>query len=176
MLKTLGVISLSGTLFFAGAASSAWAQQVAGKAQLDMKRQVEKKLTTDAELKNNRIGVQVDNSVVTLTGSVDTAAEKTKAEELARVDGIARVVNQLEVGSQGAGAAVSDTVITAKVKAAMMGDDALKPSNISVTTNNGVVILTGTVASAAASQHATTVAQNTNGVKSVSNKLQLTTK
>lgn len=175
MLKTLGVISLSGTMFFAGAAPVR-AQQVAGKAQMDMKRQVEKKLTTDAELKNNRIGVQVDNSVVTLTGSVDTPAEKTKAEELAHVDGIVRVVNQLDVGSKGAGAAVSDTVLTTKIKAAMVGDDVLKGSNISVTTNNGVVNLTGTATTAAASQHATELAQKTDGVKSVSNKVQVTAK
>ncbi|HEY4188025.1 MAG TPA: BON domain-containing protein [Polyangia bacterium] len=174
MFKMISVVSVVGAMMFSGAQSSAWATQVAGKEQMKMQKQIEKKLTADSDLKNNRIGVMVDNSVVTLKGTVDTPAEKGKAEELAHVDGIVRVDNQLDVGSKGVGAAVTDTVITTKLKAEMVGDDELKHSDISVTTNNGVVMLTGTVASEAAREHAMAVAQKADGVKTVSNKLRVT--
>jgi hyperosmotically inducible protein len=48
--------------------------------------------------------------------------------------------------SDDVGAAISDTVITAKVKSKLAGDKYLKSSKIDVTTTNGVVTLTGSAA------------------------------
>ena len=45
--------------------------------------------------------------------------------------------------SDGLGAAVTDTAITAKIKTKLMGRDSLKKSDIDVTTTNGVVTLEG---------------------------------
>jgi hyperosmotically inducible periplasmic protein len=55
-------------------------------------------LATENNLKDWRINVDVDNNVVTLRGTVPTAADKTKAAEAARkVEGVKNVNNKLEV-------------------------------------------------------------------------------
>lgn len=74
--------------------------------------------------------------------------------------------------SDGMGAAISDTAITARVKAKLMGEDGLKKSDISVTTTNGVVTLEGTASSSDASQEAAEEARKVEGVKSVYNSLK----
>ena len=48
-----------------------------------------------------QIGVETNRGVVTLTGVVDSAADKARAEQLAsRVSGVKRVVNNLQVRSE----------------------------------------------------------------------------
>jgi len=50
------------------------------------------------DLRDSTINVDVDNNVVTLRGSVASAAQKAKAEaETKKVDGVKSVVNKLEV-------------------------------------------------------------------------------
>jgi len=70
------------------------------------------------------------------------------------------------------GAAASDTVITAKVKSQFVGEARLKKSDISVTTTNGVVTLTGSASGSDAKSDAETVAGAVAGVKSVDDQLQ----
>jgi len=161
-------------VLFLGASGSAGAQdQVAGKAQMKLEKEVQKKLKNDSDLKNNRIDVKVDNSVATLKGTVDTQAEKSKAASLAQVDGVVRVDDQLEVGSKGAVTAVSDTTVTTAVKAKLATEDRFSINQISVTTNNGVVVLEGAVASESDRQRAIEVARSSDGVKRVADKLRV---
>jgi len=61
-------------------------------------------LVAAQDLRDSTINVDVDNSVVTLTGTVATAEQKTKAGEVAKVEGATRVVNNLSVSSGGANA------------------------------------------------------------------------
>jgi hyperosmotically inducible protein len=75
--------------------------------------------------------------------------------------------------SDGIGATISDTAITAKVKAKLMEDHRLKKSDISVITTNGVVTLNGTANSAKAKTEAERVAKSIEGVKSVDNTLKV---
>lgn len=75
--------------------------------------------------------------------------------------------------SDGMGAAVSDTAITAKVKTKLMGDDRLKKSDISVTTTNGVVTLEGTATSSKAKSAAGELTKSVEGVKSIDNNLKV---
>lgn len=74
--------------------------------------------------------------------------------------------------SDGMGAAVNDTAITAKVKTKLMGDKRLKKSDISVTTTNGVVTLEGTASNSKAKSTAAALAKSVEGVKSVDNSLK----
>jgi hyperosmotically inducible protein len=74
--------------------------------------------------------------------------------------------------SDGLGAAVTDTAITAKIKTKLMGRDSLKKSDIDVTTTNGVVTLEGSASSSNAKSVAETVAKSVEGVKSVDNNLK----
>jgi hyperosmotically inducible protein len=54
------------------------------------------------DLRDSTINVDVDNAVVTLTGTVATAAQKARAEAVAKsVEGVTSVKNQLKVSPSG---------------------------------------------------------------------------
>jgi hyperosmotically inducible protein len=84
------------------APSAAWAQ--AGTAtKVDdgtIKTRVEARLKSADSLKDDKIDVSVENGVVTLTGTVGSLVQSTRARQLARVDGVTRVENKLEVDSK----------------------------------------------------------------------------
>lgn len=55
-------------------------------------------LLTTSDLRESTINVDVVNDVVTLKGTVETAAQKTKAEQVAKdIDGVKSVKNELKV-------------------------------------------------------------------------------
>ena len=68
---------------------------------------------------------------------------------------------------------VVDTVITTKVKAAILGEDSLKSAEINVETFKGVVQLSGFVNSQADINKAVQVARSIKGVQSVKNSMRL---
>lgn len=74
---------------------------------------------------------------------------------------------------EGTGQYIDDTVITGKVKAAILDDPALKVTEINVETFKGVVQLSGFVTSQAAANKAVEVARGVPGVKSVKNDMQI---
>ena len=67
--------------------------------------------------------------------------------------------------------AVSETLTTGKIKAALAADSGLKDTDISVTTNNGVVMLNGTVKSQDQVAIAQGIAQKMDGVQKVESNL-----
>ena len=67
-----------------------------------------------------------------------------------------------------AGEAVSDTWITSKVKSTFLADENLRGLDIQVETNQGVVALSGTVASSVERDMAIAKAQQIKGVTAVS--------
>ena len=71
------------------------------------------------------------------------------------------------------GEILDDSVITTKVKSAILGDANLKFFEINVATARGVVELSGTVSSKDAVDKATQVTRGVAGVKSVKNDLQV---
>jgi hyperosmotically inducible protein len=74
---------------------------------------------------------------------------------------------------EGTGEFLDDSVITAKVKTAILRDINLKVTQIKVITFKGDVQLSGTVDSQDAAQIAVKVAQGVAGVKSVKSDLQV---
>lgn len=55
-------------------------------------------LLTTSDLRESTINVDVVNDVVTLKGTVETAAQKTRAEQVAKdIDGVKSVKNELKV-------------------------------------------------------------------------------
>ena len=74
---------------------------------------------------------------------------------------------------EGAGEYLDDSVITAKVKAAILNEATLKVAEINVETFKGVVQLSGFVNSAADITKAVEVARSVGGVKSVKNDMRL---
>ena len=74
---------------------------------------------------------------------------------------------------EGTGQYVDDTVITTKVKSAILGEPGLKVSEVNVETFKGVVQLSGFVSSRGDIDSAMRLARNVEGVKSVKNDMQL---
>jgi hyperosmotically inducible protein len=72
-----------------------------------------------------------------------------------------------------AGEQIDDTVVTAQVKAALIGDPVTKARNIDVEVFKGRVQLNGFVDSAAERSQAATVAGRVSGVSAVDNNLKL---
>jgi len=66
-----------------------------------------------------------------------------------------------------------DSAITTAVKAEMIKDPVVSALAVDVTTNEGVVVLTGRVKSAQESAQAEKIARDTNGVKRVRNLLKV---
>lgn len=75
-----------------------------------------------------------------------------------------------------AGRAVDDSVITAKVKTALIQDPVTKAHEISVETFHGTVQLSGFVDTAESKERAGQLAKNVEGVHDVKNSLQLQSK
>jgi hyperosmotically inducible protein len=151
---------------------------------------VKAKLASDDSVKANRIDVDTEEGVVTLTGSVDTPATKARALELARSsDGVVRVVDQLTVepapaATSGAGEATrdatrdvgragTDAAVTTAVKTKFLADTDISGLKIDVDTKDGVVTLTGVVPTRAEKQKALSVAKKTEGVTSVVDRLKV---
>jgi hyperosmotically inducible protein len=74
---------------------------------------------------------------------------------------------------EGTGQYIDDSVITAKVKAAIFEDPTTKASEINVETYKGVVQLSGFVISQDAANKAIELARGVKGVKSVKNDMRL---
>ena len=77
------------------AATTAAPAQAASNDQLEDR--IEKKWEADATLKDADIDVSVAAGVATLTGEVPSAALKSRASRLAKIDGVTRVENQITV-------------------------------------------------------------------------------
>lgn len=126
------------------------------------------------------IQVSTDNGVVTLTGEADNAAARELAERLAAdTERVRGVRNHIQVRN-GAGTAdkawqavnqaenvINDAWITGKVKSSFLLSRNLRALDISVSTENGIVTLEGTVDSHEAHALAVEMAKNIRGVKEV---------
>ena len=124
------------------------------------------------------LGVNVDtkDGVVTIFGSVSTPEQKTRAAAEARkVDGVKGVENELQVVPEVAAKRVEaqDEQVLAVVRQRLSTRDSLDDANIDVAVKNGVVRLTGTVASQSDRLTALTLARSTEGVGSVIDGLEL---
>ena len=169
-MKTKSFGAMTIWILSAGSAGAALAGPEQARQQV---AQIQTRLQKDPDLRNNAIGVAVNNGVATLTGTVDTPAEKSDAARLALVTGIVGVDNRLDVGSKGVGQAVSDSGLTAKIKGKLMEDEMTRFSDVSVTTNNGVVTLTGSVPDQEALKQVLSVARSASGVSRVENVLTI---
>jgi osmotically-inducible protein OsmY len=135
--------------------------------------QIETRFQQDPALKNSRIEVTVVDGLAVLKGKVDTQAEKAQATRLASVSGIVGVDNRLEVGSASLDQAVSDSALTASIKEKLEANEMNRFDGVAVTSNNGVVTLTGSVPSEQAMKKVLEIAQGADGVTRVENKLAI---
>ena len=142
---------------------------------------VKSKLLWSKEAQGISVNVETKSGKVTLLGTADSAAAKELAGALANnTHGVVSVNNKLVVDPSKTTVAqsvekksdkveqvFSDSWITTKVKSTLMYSSNVNSSNISVSTKNGVVSLSGKVNSGAEHALALKLANNVRGVKSV---------
>ncbi|AJJ20539.1 MULTISPECIES: BON domain-containing protein [Yersinia] len=75
--------------------------------------------------------------------------------------------------SEGTGGYLDDTVVTTKVKSALLAEKNLKSTEVSVETFKGRVQLSGFVSSRQDANRAVQITRTVPGVKSVSDKMQI---
>jgi hyperosmotically inducible protein len=180
MNKTLAALIASGAVLSMAACSATRTQRAPGE-QVDdaaVLTSVKSALVSDKVTDAGDINVDVNRGVVKLSGFVDNPQQKAQAADVARrVDGVKSVQNDIAVkqgsGGETAGEYIDDSVLTAKVKAALIESPDTKAHQINVETNQGVVQLSGFVDNAAAKTAATDVAKSVNGVKDVKNELSV---
>jgi hypothetical protein len=103
-------------------------------------------------------------ATVGTSGHVDTTTARERGAEIG--EKVGRLANEAQD-------AISDGAITAKIKSKMALDDTIKSRDIHVSTSNGAVTLSGKVASAAERDRAMQLARETDGVKSVTDQMQI---
>jgi osmotically-inducible protein OsmY len=109
----------------------------------DLKLDVLDEFDWDPLIDSSEVGVQVDDGVVTLTGTVATYSKKWAAERAAfRVAGVRAIANDLSVHTA---ATRTDTDI-AKTAASALDANLLVPHDkIDISVNNGKITLSGEV-------------------------------
>ncbi|HXG67393.1 MAG TPA: BON domain-containing protein [Blastocatellia bacterium] len=135
------------------------------------------------ELSGKNIDVKVENRLVTLSGSVETPAQRNGAEQAARaISGVAGVTNELAVTNPQAQteppAATAPPVdlnaeLAKKVQFELFLTEAFNVSTMTIRAEDGTIILSGSVRSRAEQLLAERVAQGTPGVKKVVNELRV---
>lgn len=144
---------------------------------------VKSNLLWNEHVSGTDIAVSSKNGVVTLEGSVGSEAQRDLAVQLSRnTDGVESVRNRLTVHGMEkteasmvdkAAAAVGNTFLTGKVKAALLSSKGMEGANVSVSSEGGTVTLTGTVTSKQQEAHVVEVVDNVQSVEKVVSKLQV---
>lgn len=162
----LGALAFFVSVAPARAASDTW---IGTKAKIAL-------LTAD-DVSGTAIDVDVKNGLITLSGKVHTAAEKAKAEQVARaIDGATGVTNMLQVvpKSQEKMVEQSDEQIEDKVEAALKTQGLGEVEVDSV--NKGVVVLKGKTESLGRHLAAIEATTKVPGVRRVSSQIESTDK
>jgi hyperosmotically inducible protein len=149
---------------------------------------IKSKYYLDGDVRGRDIDVSASRGVVTLRGTVGSYSERVHAVALARsIDGVEEIRDELQVESATArrsdsgpaagtiGQKIDDAWITTKVQSKFFLHDDIKARDIDVETKNGVVTLSGSVASAAAKETAGYLVKETEGVRELVDNLRVAT-
>lgn len=148
----------------------------------EIKAEIQQALRWDALIDNALIEVAVENDQVHLTGTVGSAAEKTRAINKAWVNGVTAVdATGLEVARwardedlrKGKYVVKPDDQIQQAIRAALVQDLRVDATNIRIQVAGGIVTLRGTVADLQTKRAAVQDARNTVGVINVKNRLKV---
>jgi hyperosmotically inducible protein len=141
-------------------------------ADLEVKTIVIDRLARSPELKDKRIAVQVSKQIVTLDGTVDSPIQKRAAEQIAaEAPGVQTFVSHLTVAEGQAGPESVDDRLARRVEFELYSTKAVSLKTVQIRSQDGTVILNGSVPSRAEKLLAERVAQTVEGVKKVVNNL-----
>lgn len=120
------------------------------------------------EFANANVSVTAYNGEVLLAGQVPEQWQKERAEEIvSKIPDVTKVYNVLAISSPSSALTrVSDTWLTAKVKAQMIASEDMDGSKVKVVSENGTVYLMGVVLASQADV-AVDIARHTAGVVQV---------
>ena len=133
-------------------------------------------LVADPNIKGLDIKVETSKGDVLLSGFVDSQQQIDRGVALAkRVEGVKNVDSRLTVKDANAtlGNQIDDSLVTAKIKSALLADSTVKGLDISVVTYRGNVQLSGFVDSDMQRVHATELAKSVSGVVKVTDEINI---
>ena len=143
----------------------------ATKTDQEIQQDVFRELRWDSRVDQTEIGVEVDNGIVTLTGTVNSYAKKVAAREAAhRVMGVLDVADDVQVKSPGSRDR-TDTEIARAVRTTLEWDAFVPDQKIRSTVTEGFVTLDGEVATLREKEDAEAAVRNLAGVREVRNRL-----
>lgn len=135
-----------------------------------IREQVREKLEWDVRVNDDNISVSVSDGIVTLSGTVTSAAARSAAVASAwTVAGVRDVVSRLDVVA--ADQPALDTGLARVVENSLELDPDIRIDDLEVVEEDGVVELFGSVDEAWMADEAQNIAQNTIGVRDVENNL-----
>jgi len=120
--------------------------------------------------------VAVNDGNVVLSGTAENLAQKELTAAYAKdIEGVKTVQNEITVKEKAPGETIGEKIddasITSQVKYALLSHKATSALKTKVTTNEGVISITGEAATDAEKSLVTKLAQDVRGVKSVSNTM-----
>ncbi|MFW6154775.1 MAG: BON domain-containing protein [Planctomycetota bacterium] len=129
-------------------------------------------LRWSSDVDAGKIGLDVDDGVVTLAGSVESYWQRTLAEEfVSHLAGVVDVINELAVVPT---EDVHDKAIADNIEAALERCADLDAEDITVKVADGIVTLSGALPSWSAYRSANEASAYTTGVKGIINNLAVT--
>lgn len=143
------------------------------KSDIELKKKVEDELRWEPRVNAAAIGVAVEDGVVTLTGYVDSWAEKWGAEHaVKRVAGVAAVAEEIEVRLP-VQSQRTDADVARAAAGALAWNTFVPPGSVKVRVENGWITLEGVVASQHEKSAATEAVRHLTGVRGVTNLVTL---
>ncbi len=143
------------------------------KTDIQIQMDVLRELKWDTRVAQTDVGVEVDNRIVTLTGTVDSYAKKTAAERAAhRVVGVLDVANDIEINYPGLGRK-TDAEIAQAVRQTLEWDAFVPDQKIRSTVTDGRVTLEGHVSVLREKEEAENAVRRLAGVKGVRNRIEV---
>jgi osmotically-inducible protein OsmY len=139
-----------------------------------LKMKIQTALLFHSNVRASKTDVSVKNGVVTLKGEAKNQAQKELTTEYTKeVEGVKEVNNKMTVAAPAdtAGEKIDDASITAQVKMTLLMHKSTGAMRTSVTTENGVVTLSGQAKNDAERDLATKLAEDVEGVNNVVNKM-----
>jgi osmotically-inducible protein OsmY len=144
-------------------------------ADLEIKTLVSEDLSQNAELAEKHIATDVKNRTVTLSGAVETSAQKNQAEHIAwQVAGVQGVTDNLSAANAQTNPESVDDKLAHRVEFELYSTKAISLKTVQIHADGGTVTLSGNVTSRAEKLLAEKTAQSVEGVRKVVNSLAVT--
>ncbi len=141
-------------------------------ADLEIKTMVSEGLSQNDTLVDQHIGTDVSKRTVTLSGTVQTGAQKYSAEQTAwQVSGVQGVTDNLAAADAQTNPESTDDKLAHRVEFELYSTKAISLKTMQIHVDNGTVTLTGDVSSLAESMLAERITKSVEGVRRVVNTL-----